>query len=867
MSLFFYKEGSNKILKGQRDLENGYKYECRVCSLNNTPINSPRMPPTGSKHPSLYNIGEAPGKTEDENNEQFIGKSGEILRGVMSEVFDIKFLKREVRWNNVVRCHPNNNRTPTAFEIACCSKSVETDILNTRPKIVIGYGNVPLKKFLNIDGGIFTWRGRHIPVKIQDYTFWFMPMLHPAYIVRRDKKNEEVQDRVFSHMFKIDMLNVKKVLESEEVPKVISSGYEKGIRYIIQDSDESVNIIAQYLDELAQEQYVAIDIETHADPRDNAVEKDRDKASLKPWNPNSMILSIALSNYKKTIAFPLHVMWSKKRQEKVEKMLVKFLKNNTIKVAHNSKFELTWLNYFYGTDVICASKWYDTQGLAMAFDERPGGKNDSIADLGTQTLIHFGFNLKSLTEGTIDRTQLKTLVDTGRLKELLIYNGMDSKYEHKLLTKQIAVLPKDLRWTFNHTNKLARTLAITESVGLPLDLEIAKKYSKDYEVTMKDIESKISKRREVKEFEKMKHTPFKLGSNTQLITVFRDILKVEQIKTTPKGGFCVDEETLNAYSNKGIELASLIIQHRKASKQKSTYVDSIVDKMYDDGLIRPDYMHLFVVTGRLSATSPPIQTFPKRENKQARAIITAPKDHHIVAIDYGQIEARVIATVSRDAFYCDALKTGYDIHLEWAKRIAKRMKLTLNKDELKKFRSDVKNMWTFPAFYGSSLDSIEAAFGVSQGTLKREFKEFWEQLADVKVWQEKMIQFYYDNGYVKSAFGRRRHAPLSKNEILNTPIQSAASDIVTDAMNRLSELSIKRKDPMLQPIWNIHDDLGFFIHDDVLEEYIEIIAEQMCCVPYDWITVPISAEVSVGKHWHELKEIITYDTRDFKKTF
>jgi DNA polymerase-1 len=167
--------------------------------------------------------------------------------------------------------------------------------------------------------------------------------------------------------------------------------------------------------------------------------------------------------------------------------------------------------------------------------------------------------------------------------------------------------------------------------------------------------------------------------------------------------------------------------------------------------------------------------------------------------------------------------------------------------------------------YGSSQRSAEADLGAYEGQLSREFKEFWETYAAVKRWQDEVLDFYDRYGYVETAMGRRRRGPLSKNEALNSPIQGVASDLVTDAMNRLSYLAWKLRKSQYQPIWNIHDDLGFYIPEESLEDDVEFICEQMTCTPFKWITVPIGVEVSVGKEWGELEEIAKYNTYDFRE--
>jgi DNA polymerase-1 len=265
--------------------------------------------------------------------------------------------------------------------------------------------------------------------------------------------------------------------------------------------------------------------------------------------------------------------------------------------------------------------------------------------------------------------------------------------------------------------------------------------------------------------------------------------------------------------------------------------------------------------------NPPIQVFPSRNGKEARNIVKAPEGYWLVAIDMAQIEARIVAVAANDIEFMKMIWDDYDIHMDWAIRISKTLKMNLDEKGLAKFRKVIKNQWVFPLIYGSSQDSAEIGLEAPKGSLTKDFQLFWEMCAGVKDWQLDQLEFYKEYGYVQNLFGRRRYMPLSKNEIFNSPIQSSASDIVTDAMNRLSKLAYKLKKPQYQPIWNIHDDLGFYIPDETLEEDIRFISEQMVCIPYKFVNVPIGVEVSVGTLWGELEEIVKYNTLDFNPDF
>ena len=110
--------------------------------------------------------------------------------------------------------------------------------------------------------------------------------------------------------------------------------------------------------------------------------------------------------------------------------------------------------------------------------------------------------------------------------------------------------------------------------------------------------------------------------------------------------------------------------------------------------------------------------------------------------------------------------------------------------------------------------------------------------------------------------GRRRHAPMSRNEAINQPIQGTASDIVIDSMNRLSEMAERDNRPQLQASLNIHDDLSFFLPKKSFKEDLKTIVWEMCKPEFNFINVPITIEVSVSKKgdWFHLKEYKEYSS-------
>jgi DNA polymerase-1 len=292
--------------------------------------------------------------------------------------------------------------------------------------------------------------------------------------------------------------------------------------------------------------------------------------------------------------------------------------------------------------------------------------------------------------------------------------------------------------------------------------------------------------------------------------------------------------------------------------------------IYQDELLHPVYNTTFSEGGRLSAEDPNVQNFPSRDDeaKEVRKQIK-PEQGIVAAFDYGQIEARVIAMMSKDKVFVDALWQEFDVHMDWAKRLSRvypdRVGGKQNFTDQKVmglFRKDINNQWTFPLFFGAQLSTVAEYINIPENYLKQPFNEFWKTFSGVRDWQEELRKFYNTYGYVEQLSGRRRHGPLSFNQLINSPVQGMACEIVMDGMNRLSKLG----NPVYQANLNVHDDLTFMWGNvNKVDEYAETVISSMLAVPFKFINVPLTVEMSIGPDWLNMKKVGTYSSDTWGK--
>lgn len=842
---FFYAEKpaskSSKTKGGSKGSNNPYSKSltelgCKGCSLNNARLKTPKMTPTGSSRPAIYILGAAPGEAEDEEGFHFAGKTGHFLRRQIPDRYE-----KLIRWNTTIRCKPLAGREPSHHELACCRKYQEDDIAETKPKVVLGLGPVPLEWIAGRynDGSmrkILSYRGRRFPCNVKGHSFWYYPIADPLYIL---KKGSERTGEEWQRLFRNDIINALKNLDTLPKPRVEDPDhYYDGVEYLRRPED-----IAKVLKKASKWEATGIDIETNG---------------LRPFFKNKKILTLAISNVEATYVFPIShpgAKFTASQQRQVKDLVKDYLLTAGTKFwAHNSKFEQEWLSEELGDEIVFECEWHDTMAQAYILDEREGCKG-----LDDITLLHFGFDVKKLSE-----VDVRNLENTP-LEEVLPYNGLDAKYCLKAALVQEELLEKEgLVDIYEMQNVRAGPIVIAQRRGIHPNTPAAKRLNQELEAKQEGLLKKINEDPDAVAWCKENHREFPATSNPELLKFFRNYLGHRDIAS-------VDEPSLSTIDH---PISSSLLELRATSKLRSTYVSPLLPggkQVHEDGLIHTNFNHLLTVTGRLSSDEPNLQNFPNRKGRHIREVIAVPSDDiWLVSIDFGQIEARIIGMASNDSYLMTALWEDYDIHMVWTEKLAYAYpskvggkKFLKDKERLKKFRKDVKNQWTFPLFYGSMMSSVSRGLDIPTSIIEPLYDEFWSTFADVYAWQQSLLKRYKQLGYVETLTGRRRHAPLSPNEIINTPIQGTASDIVVDASVRLAKIAYEQSKPQFQYRLNVHDDLTFYFPDRSLEEDIEFAAKHMVMSPLPFITAPLTVEVSIGRNWYEQEEIAVFKSTQF----
>lgn len=163
--------------------------KCANCPLLGTPF----VPGEGDPEADLMIVGEAPGQAEEAEGRPFVGKSGNLIRGMLDS---LNVVDTSIYITNVVKRRPTtkegSNRRPSKNECYRCGCHLAKELVEVQPKYVITLGSVPLEFFAGIGTKITIQRGNVFARKVFDVDFVVMPTYHPSYVLRSGGVTSEV---------------------------------------------------------------------------------------------------------------------------------------------------------------------------------------------------------------------------------------------------------------------------------------------------------------------------------------------------------------------------------------------------------------------------------------------------------------------------------------------------------------------------------------------------------------------------------------------------------------------------------------------------------------------------------------------------
>lgn len=795
---------------------------CNECGLYKG-CNHPGIGLWGEGKKRILVVGEVPGIEEDEVGRVFAGKSGRYLRKVLTGMgLDLD----EDCWVlNAVRCRLPEGRVLSDKEIKACSELFWKDVkrvIKNGCKVVLLLGEVACKGWWG-EGNIGKLRGRVVPDL--ERGVWVVAGYHPEAVLKMMN-----YDGYIEKLFKKDLAKVKECLRLEEVKDV-----RKKFRYeVIREGSRMRDLV----EEIKRCGYCVMDFEM---------------TGLRPYGKDKRAVCVGMWFGGKGYVIDCDRIVRKE----VSEFLKEVCESGVRMVFHDAGVELEWLKVYFGVDINKVD-FDDSLLLSYMLDEMEGTH-------GLKFLSWVEFGVKGYEEKV--KKWLEN-IDKCPRELLWEYNAMDVFMSYLLwrLYKGEVERNDKFKWVYEKMLKKSLKVFVESSVrGCDIDEEYLSDLEREYKEKIKRLEIEL---KNIAGSYGVGNIDLK--SAKQVSDLLYKRMELMVLKKTKTGMGATDEETLKELKEHDkTGFVEKLLEHRKYMKLLSTYIEGMREYVIG-GKVHPRFFLHKTVTGRTSCSEPNVQNVPKREHKEVRNMFVVPEGYVFLANDYGQWEVRVVQMYARDKELGRAIWEGIDFHAEYTKVLTG---LSEEDKEFKSARQDVKGGFTFASIYGAGIDTVTKSLW--KRWLSRRFKKyedakefvrevqrnFFERFSGLREWQERLRRDYERRGYIETLFGRRRRAQIAYTQLINTPVQSVASDFTLLSMVRAYE------ELGLLPVFMIHDDLTYVVREDEVEYIRKKIGR--CMVDwedvFEFVNVPIEVEQKIGKRWGELKDVGVVSSLDFKR--
>lgn len=352
---------------------------------------------------------------------------------------------------------------------------------------------------------------------------------------------------------------------------------------------------------------------------------------------------------------------------------------------------------------------------------------------------------------------------------------------------------------------------------------------------------------------------FNIGSPMQLSHVLFDVmgLPTKGLKKTKRGYYSTNAKVLSDLA-RDHEIVRLILDWREKSKIKSTYLDTLGPLRRGDGRVHTTYNQTITATGRLSSSDPNLQNIPTRSElgRTVKTAFSAGEGSVFLAVDYSQIELRLLAHLSGDEHLVRAFNEGEDFHAETAARV-----FGVPVSEVTPgLRSRAKAV-NFGIVYGQQAYGLSQSLRISMAEARDMIDRYYEAYPGVRTFLDNVVARAKQAGYAETMYGRRRHIPelkaknpqlrgFGERTAMNHPMQGTAADIIKIAMARVSR-RLEEEGFAARMILQVHDELDFECPVDEVERLTAMVRDVMEHVVD--LRVPLIAEASTGITWADAK--------------
>ena len=524
------------------------------------------------------------------------------------------------------------------------------------------------------------------------------------------------------------------------------------------------------------------------------------------------------------------------------------------KAAHNANYSMTLL----------ARNGVQVEGLA--FD----------AALAAHLAGRKAINLDALALEYLhaELPPLSNLLGTGRKRKTMTQVTPTEAAEYAVADADVAnqvrpILERELRENDSDTVyrdvelPLVAVLVRMQLDGVALDVPMLERMSAELAEQVSAIEAGM--------FDTVGHE-FNINSSQQLGDVLFKELRLPPTRRTQKG-FSTDASALDGLKHildqgtaedvdpKARDVLDRVLEYRQITKIKSTYVDALPQLVNPDtGRIHTTYNQTGSATGRVSSDHPNVQNIPVRTELGRRVrqafVVGDPAEWTLLAVDYSQIELRILAHLSNDPGLLEAFRAQEDIHSATAASV-----YDIPIDDVTDDMRRIAKIMNFGVVYGLSPFGISQQTGLSADEGRVFIDAYFGKYPGIQEYIHSTKEQVWKEGYVKTVRGRRRYIPEIQSSnfrvrssgermAINMPIQGTAADAIKVAMvrlqRRIDELGLRT-----MMIVQVHDELIFEVPNDEIDQVRDLVLEIMPTVLE--LDVPLNVEIKSGASWGDME--------------
>ena len=512
-------------------------------------------------------------------------------------------------------------------------------------------------------------------------------------------------------------------------------------------------------------------------------------------------------------------------------------------VFHNAKFDLHVLARAFKIPQAVIDKANIIDTLIAAWMLSPGQSGLGLDNQVMQRLQHEMIPIENL----IGRGKNQITFNRVPVKDATEYGAEDAVYTLRLwepLRRDLEKLDY-VKYFFEQEMPLLKVLYQMESVGVAIDVPALKALEQELAHRIENLEKEICD---------MAGVEFNIGSPKQLGDVLFDTLGLPEIKKRSTDAVVLEELSYKAPH----PIVFAVIEYRELKKMQSTYISVLPTLLNPDTRrIHTSFIQWGTATGRLSSRDPNLQNIPVRSDlgkKIRAAFIPQSKDNVILAVDYSQIELRMLAHLSGDSALIESYKEGIDIHARTAAAIYGVDIGEVNSD----MRRDAKVV-NFGVLYGMTAFRLSRDLKIPMSQAKDFITGYFDMYQGVQQYIEDTKAAAHRDGYVETLSGRRRYiagidssdrmeSQMAERMAVNTPVQGSAADLIKIAMIRIQK-RINEENLPLKMMLQVHDELVFECPRDQVEAMSQMVKSEMENAMQ--LKVPLVASVGFGENWLE----------------